>query len=96
MSNIRLNPDELEGYASNYSRKAEEINTTISDLQTLTSDLGNLWEGEAYVAFLEQFEELKPSFLEMVELLQKIDQQLVSTADALRQADANIAGQIRA
>ncbi|WP_026909343.1 WXG100 family type VII secretion target [Paucisalibacillus globulus] len=96
MSNIRLNPDELEGYAANYSRKAEDINGTIVELTQLTTNLGDLWEGEAFQAFFDQFEELKPSFLSMVELLQKIDQQLVSTAGALRDADTNVAGQIRA
>ncbi|MDY0404682.1 WXG100 family type VII secretion target [Virgibacillus sp. 179-BFC.A HS] len=96
MANIRLNPEELEDYAGKYATEAERMNDVITETTTVTDNLAEIWEGEAFVAFRDQYEELKPHMLQMVELLHKVNKQLISTAQALRDADADIAGQIRA
>lgn len=93
--NIRLNPEELEDFAKRYGIESSNVQTVLDKLDTLISQLGDAWEGGASQAFSDQYVELRPSFVNMVNLLEDIQRQLASSADTLRQTDANIAGQIR-
>jgi WXG100 family type VII secretion target len=54
-----------------------------------------MWEGESSRAFSEQYQTLRPSFIQMQQLLDDISAQLNSTAKALEDADQQIASQIR-
>lgn len=93
--NIRLNPEELEQYATRYNDESGQVGEMISRLNDLIGQLQDAWEGGASEAFITQYEELRPSFQNMQVLLEDISRQLASSADTLRQTDANIASQIR-
>ncbi|AIF42589.1 MULTISPECIES: WXG100 family type VII secretion target [Virgibacillus] len=92
---IRLNPEELEDFARRYGIESGNVNAILKTLDDLIAQLGDAWEGGASQAFQDQYVELRPSFVNMVTLLEDIQRQLASSADTLRQTDANIAGQIR-
>lgn len=93
--NIRLNPEELETYAQQYNGEAGEVVAQMGRLDGLMSNLQGAWEGGASTAFAERYEEHKKSFILMQELLEDISRQLRSSANALRDADSDIASQIR-
>jgi len=93
--NIRLNPDELEEYAVKYNDESANVEEMVGRLNGLIQQLEGVWEGGASEAFASQYAELEPSFNNMKLLLEDISRQLASSADTLRQADANIASQIR-
>ncbi|MCR6112277.1 WXG100 family type VII secretion target [Bacillus sp. A301a_S52] len=92
---IRVTPEELNTIAAQYLVEGGNVNGVITNLDGLMDQLRTIWEGASSEAFSEQYEALKPSFLEMVELLEKINRQLKSTASSLEQADADIAAQIK-
>jgi len=94
-NNIRLSPDEMESIAGQYRVESGNVTNVIGNLDGLMDRLNGSWEGSAQVAFADQYDELKPSFLKMADLLEKINEQLNSTAEALRSTDSNIASQIR-
>lgn len=93
--NIRLNPEELESFAQQYQQESGQVNDQIGRLDGLIGNLQDAWEGGASAAFAERYEEHKKSFIQMQQLLEDISRQLQSSAHALRDADADIASQIR-
>ena len=92
---IRVTPAELESMATRYNHESGEVATQIGRLDGMISELQSSWEGASSAAFAEQYERLKPHLNEMRELLSEVSVQLNRTGNALREADQQIAGQIR-
>ncbi len=92
---IRVTPAELVDMSGRYSNESSQVGDQISRLNTMISQLEGMWEGEASRAFSQQYESLKPSFLQMQQLLEDISTQLNNTSRALEDADNQIASQIR-
>ncbi|WP_071461379.1 WXG100 family type VII secretion target [Bacillus massilinigeriensis] len=93
--NIRVTPQELEAMSGRYAQEANEVELQVGRLNGMIQHLEGVWEGEASRAFADQYEALKPSILDMRRLLEDISQQLKKTSNALQEADAQIASQIR-
>ena len=92
---IRVTPAELMQTATEYGRESQAVLEQIGRMDSLMGRLQGMWEGQASEAFKGQYEELKPSFQKMSDLLMEIQTQLQSTARALEDADRQIASQIR-
>ncbi|AYV69411.1 MULTISPECIES: WXG100 family type VII secretion target [Niallia] len=92
---IRVTPEELVGMADRYSSEGSQVGDQISRLDNMIQELETMWEGQSSRAFSEQYQSLRPSFVDMQQLLEEISSQLKSTAKALEDADAQIANQIR-
>lgn len=92
---IRVTPAELETVASRYHREAEEVGAQVGRLDVMLNDLKSMWEGASSNAFAGQYDELRPSFLEMQNLLTEVGTQLSRAGQALQDADQQIASQIR-
>ena len=63
-------------------RKVNAMNTTIAQQ----------WKGEAFQAYLEQYQQLEGNVKQMEELLENIHQQLVKYADVVAERDRQDAG----
>ncbi|MFJ7978420.1 WXG100 family type VII secretion target [Peribacillus sp. NPDC096379] len=92
---IRVTPAELDSMSNRYTSESNQVGDQITRLNTMIGELESVWEGEASRAFSEQYDALKPSFVQMQNLLEDISRQLKSTARALADADNQIASQIR-
>ncbi|MFJ7932754.1 WXG100 family type VII secretion target [Sporosarcina sp. NPDC096371] len=92
---IRVTPAELESMATRYNHESGEVASQIGRLDGMMSELQSMWEGASSAAFAEQYERLKPHLNEMRELLNEVGLQLNRTGNALRDADQQIASQIR-
>ena len=92
---IRVTPAELESMATRYNHESGEVASQIGRLDGMISELQSMWEGASSAAFAEQYERLKPHLNEMRELLSEVGVQLNRTGNALRDADQQIASQIR-
>jgi len=92
---IRVTPAELEAMSSRYNQESGDVGLQIERLDNMIKELTTVWEGASSVAFEEQFVRLRPNFLEMRELLSEVATQLNRTGNALREADQQIASQIR-
>lgn len=93
--NIRLSPDELRDVARRYGVESSNVSNIVGNLDGLRDHLNQIWEGNAKEAFIGQYEELRVSFVRMVELLEEVNMQLNATAQTLEDTDTQIAGQIR-
>ncbi|ASN06087.1 WXG100 family type VII secretion target [Virgibacillus necropolis] len=93
--NIRLSPEELRDVARRYGIESGNVQQVVGTLDGMRDHLNQVWEGNAKEAFIAQYEELRVSFVQMVELLEGVNHQLASTAQTLEDTDTQIAGQIR-
>lgn len=91
---IRLTPDDMRTRSGEYTRQAEAFQEVINTMQQLLNQLQTEWEGASSQAFEQRFESLKPSFQATKELIDEIAGNLMSTANALEQLDADIASKI--
>ncbi|MGN1402258.1 MAG: WXG100 family type VII secretion target [Bacillus sp. (in: firmicutes)] len=92
---IRVTPAELYEMAQRYSNEGGQVNEQITRLDGMIQHLLGVWEGASSEAFAAQYEELKPSFIKMAELLQDVSIQLNSAGKVLEDTDQQIASQIR-
>ncbi|GAA0443742.1 WXG100 family type VII secretion target [Virgibacillus sp. AGTR] len=92
---MRISPEELATIAQQYGMESGNVLNIVGNLDGLMEKLEEIWEGNAKDAFAGQYEELRPSFMQMVELLEDVQRQLASTAQTLHDTDATIASQMR-
>ncbi len=91
---IRLEHEELYARAGEYSNESEEVNAMTGRLDSLMDNLMSEWEGKAAEAFVNQYEEIKPSIIKLEELLSDVSEQLKKIADTMQETDESIAGGI--
>ena len=92
---IRVTPEELRATAKQYGVESQEVLNEVDRLNRMMSDLKGMWEGASSEAFADQYEQLKPSFIKMSDLLTDVSNQLDQTANTLESTDQDIASQIR-
>jgi len=88
---IRMTPEQMRTRAGNFRTEGNNVDQTIGKMQSLIGELNTEWEGQAAQKFSEQFDQLKPSFVKMKDLINDIAQQLDQTANAVEQMDRDIA-----
>lgn len=92
---IQATPDQLRTTGTQFVTHGGDIDTILKQLDTLKDQMIEMWKGASSEAFVNEYEELRPSFTNFVKLIDGVGQQIQSVANALEQADSDIAGQIR-
>lgn len=90
---IRITPDQMVGRSKEYEAEGQAVSEVISKMDTLINELQSEWEGQASTEFANQFQELRPSFVKMHDLIETIAKQLYQTGMAMEQMDQDIANQ---
>lgn len=88
---IRITPDQMRTRASEFRTEGQNFEDVINKMQNLIHTLQEEWESEASRKFAEQFDALRPSFVEVRNLIDHIGGQCDGTADALENLDREIA-----
>ncbi len=96
MASIRMTPQELRDSASFLSGKRDEIVSAVNEIKSRVDSTTAEWEGAAQSSFIESFNEMLPMLTESFpETIQGIESMLTGAADALEQADSEIAKAFR-
>ncbi|MGL4588650.1 MAG: WXG100 family type VII secretion target [Mycoplasmatales bacterium] len=90
---IRLSGEEMRGRAAEYRSHSEDLKSQINAISQMMSALQDEWHGQASKSFNDQFESLKPSFVQMSDLLATLGQQLDQAAQIMEETDQKIASQ---
>ncbi|MGE5628786.1 MAG: WXG100 family type VII secretion target [Solirubrobacterales bacterium] len=93
MGQIRITPSTMLERSKEYLTEASNIENVIQKMDSLINELQGEWEGNASAQFANQYQELRPSFLNMQTLTETIAKQLQQTADAMEQMDLDISKQ---
>jgi WXG100 family type VII secretion target len=88
MSQISVTPEELKSQAQVYVQAKEEIESSIQKVNTMNSTIAEEWKGQAFQAYLEQYEQLYQNVIQFENLLESINQQLNKYADTVAERDA--------
>ena len=91
---IKLTPDELRTSATKYTQGSQSVNDVLTSLTNEKAVISENWDGSAFDAFEQQFNELSPKVSQFAELLEQINQQLNSVAGNLEEVDSTMASQI--
>lgn len=92
MASIRMTPQELRDSATFLSGKRDEIVSAVNQLKSRVDSTTAEWEGAAQSSFIESFNEMLPMLTESFpQTIQGIESMLTGAADALEQADAEVA-----
>lgn len=92
MASIRMTPQELRDSASFLGGKREEIVQAVSAIKQRVDATTAEWEGSAQSSFISTFESMLPMLTQdFPETIQGIESMLSGAADALEQADTEIA-----
>ena len=89
---IRMTPEQMRQRAGEFRAEGDNTEQVIGKMQGLIDRLRGEWEGQAAQKFDEQFQQLKPAFQKMRELISDVATQLDGTAMAVEQLDRDIAG----
>jgi WXG100 family type VII secretion target len=89
---IRMTPEQMRTRSGEVSNEGDKFQEVINKMQGIINELRHEWDGKASEAFEAQFNQLKPSFNNMRELIDDISKQLRETALAVEELDQKIAG----
>ena len=88
MGQISVTPEELKQQAQVYIRSKEQIEQAIQQVNQMNSTISEEWKGQAFQAYLEQYNELYQNVKKFEDLLERINQQLNKYADTVAERDA--------
>lgn len=87
MAQIVVNPETLRSKASNVRSYRDQHDEVISRLKTLVAGLSDTWQGNAQVAFAQNFESMQPTFTQFSEMLEEYAKAMESFAAKMEEAD---------
>ena len=88
MAQISVTPEELKSQAQVYIQSKEEIEQAIQKVNAMNSTIAEEWKGQAFQAYLEQYNQLEQSVKQFEQLLESVNQQLIKYADTVAERDA--------
>lgn len=92
MASIKMTPQELRDAATFLGGKRGEIVSAVSAIKSKIDATTAEWEGSAQSSFIATFEEMLPILQQdFPETIEGIESMLTGAADALEQADSEIA-----
>ncbi|MBO6158810.1 MAG: WXG100 family type VII secretion target [Firmicutes bacterium] len=92
---IRMTPDQMRARAGQYRGEADKVGETIRSMDMLLGYLQSEWEGAASESYAARYQELKPGFIKVQELITEIAASLDMAARILEETDASIASAFR-
>lgn len=97
MATIRMTPDELREAAEFIITQRESISNEVNALVSKVNETADGWEGAAQSSFLDSFENNFKPVLEkdFPEMLTGLSEQLRAAADAIEDADEQVASALR-
>ena len=97
MAQIRITPEELRNAADFLESKLEAINSEVAELKSKIDETVSNWEGAAQSSFVETFDsDMYPLLKDTLpDVITGIVAQLDGAADAIEQADAEVAKAFR-
>ena len=93
---IRITPDEVRSAAGRIGKKTNETTNFLNTIQKEIDGLKSVWEGNAAQAYVDQFMALRKELeTKLNQCLSDLEKSLISVANALEQADKDVASKIR-
>jgi len=93
---IRITPEQVRSAAVKIGKKTSETTNFLNSIQREIDSLKSIWEGKAAEAYVEQFMALRKELeTKLNQCLSDLERSLTSVANALEQADKDVAAKLR-
>lgn len=87
MAVISLTPEQLQEQARIYLSSKEQIEQAIQAVNKTNGEIAAQWKGQAFQAYLEQYNQLYVQVQKFEQLLESINHQLNSYAQTVAERD---------
>lgn len=87
MSSISLTPEQLQSQAAIYLSAKDQIEQAVQTVNHTNGEMASQWKGQAFNAYLEQYNQLYTHVQKFEELLVSINQQLNNYAQTVAERD---------
>ena len=87
MAVISLTPEQLQEQARVYLSAKDQIEQAVQTVNRTNNEMATQWKGQAFSAYLEQYNQLYTHVQKFEELLVSINQQLNSYAQTVAERD---------
>lgn len=84
---IAVTPEQLKSQARVYSQASSQIQDAIRKVNNMNQQIAQEWKGQAFQAYLEQYNQLEGNVKQMEQLLESINGQLNKYADTVAERD---------
>jgi WXG100 family type VII secretion target len=91
MIKIKVQPEEIKEISKAYENCSQVIQHVILDLSKAQSELSNIWQGESYRSFENQYYQIKPELEKFANLLDDMYTKLNEIAVVIEETDKSIA-----
>ena len=88
---IRLTAQEVEALAQKFSDASTETEELLNRLGNEVSSAASGWEGDAYNAFVNKYEEIRTQMKSVVEMYENINELLRNVVSTMQETDSQIA-----
>lgn len=95
MANISFSPEQARGVANSIKNKGNSAKDIVNQLDREIKSVQGWWQGESSKAFVDEFNQLKPSLDKLVECVSNISSQLNKIAEIKEQSERDMAAQLR-
>jgi len=86
---ISVTPEQLKSQAKVYTDAREQIDQANQKVKRMNDEIATQWKGQAFEAYLNQYEQLNKHVVDFKNLLTDINQQLNKYAETIAQRDAD-------
>ncbi|MDR0899307.1 MAG: WXG100 family type VII secretion target [Lactobacillaceae bacterium] len=87
MAMITVSPEELASKAKIYSQAKAGIEMEIQKVNSMNQSIQSIWQGKAFDAYLQQYQQLYTQVRKFEDLLESINQQINQYAQTMQQRD---------
>ena len=84
---IAVTPEQLKSQAKVYSQASSQIQDAIRKVNNMNGQIAQEWKGQAFQAYLEQYNQLEGNVKQMEQLLEDINSQLNKYAETVAERD---------
>lgn len=84
---VALTPEQLKSQSKVYQQAAAQLQDAIRKVNSMNQQISQQWKGQAFQAYLEQYNQLEGNVKQMEELLESIYGQLNKYADTVAERD---------
>ncbi|MGX7173364.1 WXG100 family type VII secretion target [Enterococcus ratti] len=84
---ITVTPEQLKIQAKVYQQAAAQMQEAIQKVNLMNQQIAQTWKGQAFHAYLVQYNQLEGNVKQMMQLLEGINGQLYKYADTMAERD---------
>lgn len=85
---IYIDYELMEQYAVDYQNASQQIEDLLASLRTTQANVSEIWQGDAFDSFDDQFNQLVPKVQEFAGLMDEIHTQMVQISNVYRDAES--------